>query len=126
MTMSTNPETLNLKSRGNYITAYLELPESHDVSRINLETVTLIVEGSEIYAEDFPISIGDYNNNGIQDLMLKFDRYSVQNACTETGLIEFTLKCKTYYGTSFIGSDDVIVIDKGKEHFSENQGSVSY
>ena len=121
-----DPDTLNLKSKGNYITAYIELPESYDVSNIDMATVSLIVDGSEIPAEDFPFSIGDYNNNSIQDLMVKFDRNAVQTACTETGLIEFTLKCKTYYGTSFTGSDDVLVIDKGKEHFSENQGSVSY
>jgi hypothetical protein len=121
-----NPDTLNLKSRGSYITAYIELPEGYDVSNIDMSTVKLNIEGSEIYAEDLPFSIGDYNINGVQDIMVKFDRGLVQNACNVTGPIESSLNCKAYDGTLFVGSDVFLVIDKGKDHFSEDQDSVVY
>ena len=69
------PKTLNLKSRGTWITAYIELPEPYDVSDINVTTVFL--DGA-IPAESKPWAIGDYDNDGISDeLMVKFDRYTV-------------------------------------------------
>jgi hypothetical protein len=126
LTLDINPDTLNLKSKGNYITAYIELPDGYDAVDIDFSTVKLMVNSSEIKAEEFPYSFGDYNNNGVQDLMVKFDRNSVQETCVDTGLIPFTLNCSSYDGQSFFGTDDVFIIDKGKEHISDAQDSVVY
>ena len=125
LSIDIDPDTLNLKSKGKYITCYMELPEGYDVSNIKPETVTLTIGEATIYAELSPTEIGDYDDNSIPDLMVKFDRQSVQDACAP-GTVEITVYCETYNGTSFEGTDTVLVIEKGKEHFSDDQGSVVY
>lgn len=119
------PDTLNLKSKGNFVTCYIELPEGYDVGDIALETVTLSIGETIIGAELSPTEIGDYNGNGIPDLMVKFDRQLVQDACAP-GPVEMTVYCETYDGDSLEGTDTILVIEKGKEHFSDDQGSVVY
>ena len=104
---------MNKKSNGNFITCYIELPEEYDVDYIDTGAITLTIDGATIYVESFPMKIGDYNDNGIPDLMVKFDRQSVQDACVP-GVTEMTLYCELYDGTIFEGEDTVLVIDKGR------------
>ena len=119
------PDTLNLKSKGNYVTCYIEINDGYDASDIDTETVVLIIGDTTIEAELSPTEVGDYNYNGVPDLMVKFDRQSIQDACASDTL-EIRVNCETYDGTSLQGTDTVFVIDKGKAHFSEDQGSVIY
>jgi concanavalin A-like lectin/glucanase superfamily protein len=112
-TLDIRPDTLNKKSNGNFITCYIELPGEYDVDFIDIETITLTVDEATIYVESFPMKIGDYNDNGIPDLMVKFDRQSGQDACVP-GVVEMTLYCELYDGTIFEGEDTVLVIDKGR------------
>lgn len=69
-----NPDALNLASKGEWITAYIELPVSYNVSGINVSSILL---NNTISAELIPTTIGDYDNDSIPDLMIKFDRASV-------------------------------------------------
>lgn len=124
-TVDIHPDTLNKKSKGKYITSYIELPETYSVEDIDIETVILSVNEDSIQAESSPTEIGDYNDNGIPDFMVKFDRQLVQDACG-TGAVEMTLTCQNYDGVSFEGTDIVLAIEKGQEHYSEDQGSVIY
>jgi len=73
-TVDIYPETLNLKSIGTWITAYIELPESYDVSDINVTTVLL--DGT-VPADSKLWAIGDYDKDGVSDMMVKFDRQTV-------------------------------------------------
>jgi len=79
-TVDIAPDTINLKSKGKWITAYIELSENHNVSNINRTTVllnhTIPVDSFWI---DKPLEsvIGDYDNDGITDLMVKFDRQAL-------------------------------------------------
>jgi len=73
-TVSIDPDTLNLRSKGKWITAYIELPEGYDVNDINTTTIML---NNTIQAELIPAAIGDYDEDGISDLMVKFDRTAV-------------------------------------------------
>ena len=73
-TVDIYPETLNLKSNGTWITAYIELPESYDVSDIDVATVFL--DGA-IPADSKRWEIGDYDEDGVSDIMVKFDRQAV-------------------------------------------------
>jgi hypothetical protein len=73
-TVDIHPETLNLKGNGTWITAYIELPESYDVSDIDVATVFL--DGT-ISADSKLWAIGDYDKDGISDMMVKFDRQAV-------------------------------------------------
>lgn len=76
-TIDFNPNTLNLKSKGNYVTAYIELPKDYDVSKIDVSSVKLNMN-SVVPALLKPTALGDYDKDGIQDLMVKFDRQEVQ------------------------------------------------
>jgi hypothetical protein len=73
-TVDIYPETLNLKSNGTWVTAYIELPEGYNVSDINVTTVFL--DGT-IPADSKLWKIGDYDEDGVSDIMVKFDRQTV-------------------------------------------------
>ena len=105
------PDTLNLDSKGRWITTYIEFPENYDVNDIDVNTVIL---HNQIQAEDNPTEIGDYDNDGIADIMLKFDRYAVQEILEEGDKVEINIKGELFDGTSFEGSDTIRIIDKGK------------
>jgi len=116
------PETLNLKSNGEWITAYIELPEGYDIADIDVSTIYL-VDAIPIDTSA-PATVGDYDSDGISDLMVKFDRTAVV-AYLGTGDVtedetgtdyceELTLTGKLTDGTPFEGSDTVRIIDKGK------------
>lgn len=75
-TVDIDPDTLNLKSKGNWITAYVELPEGYDANDINTSTVLL---NDTISAEVHPTGVGDEDNDGVPDLMVKFDRAEVKS-----------------------------------------------
>ena len=105
------PETLNLKSKGKWVTAYIELPGGYDVSNIDVGTVML---NDHVSAEANPTKIGDYDDDGIIDLMVKFDRSAVQEILEVGDEIEITVTGELTDGTVFEGSDTIRVIDKGK------------
>jgi hypothetical protein len=75
-----DPDTLNLKSKGKWITAYIELPWIWNVRDIKIETVKL---NGVVPAELRPIQVGDYDEDGIEDLMVKFDRSAVISLVTQ-------------------------------------------
>jgi hypothetical protein len=109
-TVDIDPDTLNLKSNGNWVTAYIELPEGHDVANIDVGTVLL---EDTIPAASHPTDVGDHDGDGIPDLMVKFSRadliaYLKANGLT-SGDVELTV---TGYVDSvlFEGSDTIRVI----------------
>ncbi len=114
-----DPDTLNLKGKGRWITAYIELPEGYDVNDINVSTILL---NDTVPAELHPTEVGDYDEDGIPDLMVKFDRDEVisliesnlntrERVCTVT----LTITGKLYDGTRFQGRDSirVLIVRKG-------------
>jgi hypothetical protein len=76
------PHILNRKSKSKYVTCYIELPLGMDVNSIDVSTITLSLNGSEIMAEPYPVKIGDYDSDTVPDLMVKFNRKAIQNAAT--------------------------------------------
>ncbi|UCE28568.1 MAG: hypothetical protein JSV85_04615 [Candidatus Bathyarchaeota archaeon] len=67
-----DPDTLSLRSQGRWITAYIELPEGYNVSDVDVSSIKL----NETFSvdPDAPTQIGDYDSDGIPDLMVKFNR----------------------------------------------------
>jgi len=72
-----DPDSLLLKEggNGNWITAYIGLPEGYDVENINVSTVTLNVMGKNV-----TVSKSDIQEN---KLMVKFDRVTVVSQIRE-------------------------------------------
>lgn len=70
-----DPDTLNLKSKRGWITAYIEIYDGRDVRDIDVGTLLL---NETIPAERWPTTIGDYDEDSVPDLMVKFNRSRVQ------------------------------------------------
>jgi hypothetical protein len=104
-----DPDTLNLKSKGRWITAYIELPEGYAVENIDVGTVRLLIENENVPVEPWPTEIGDYDNDGIADLMVKFDRQAAQ-ALLDVGVHELLVTGEVG-GVPFEGSDNLRVIE---------------
>ncbi len=95
-----------------YIDAFIELPEGYDVSEIDRSTILL---NDTIPVDPFwvevPIEsvIGDYDNDAIPDLMVKFDREAVSDLIISKGVmygnVTLTLRGQLYSGALFGGSD---------------------
>jgi len=103
-----DPDTLNLKSKGKYVTVYIELPVSYDVNDINVASIKL---NNQIQAETKPTQIGDYDNNGAPDLMVKLDRAAVQTILKTGDKIKITISGRLNDGRPFEGTDTIKVID---------------
>jgi len=99
------PETLSLHSFGRWITAYIELPEGYDVSDIDISTVTL---NDEVAAESHPPKVGDYDKDGVSDLMVKFSRIEVMRSIFRKGENTLTVGGEMIR-SPFVGSDTIRV-----------------
>lgn len=69
------PRTLNLQSKGRYITAKLELPPQFPVQNVDLTTVYLNDAITPVLSKT---SIEDENQDGIDEYIIKFDRTEFQ------------------------------------------------
>jgi hypothetical protein len=107
------PTVLNTNAKGGYITVYIEFsggtasPTDIDVSSVTLSnaagTATVAV------APESPTAVGDGNDNGVIDRMVKFDRATVQSWFAATGEQTVRVKGRLIDGRQFTG-DDVILV----------------
>ncbi|MFC1994329.1 MauE/DoxX family redox-associated membrane protein, partial [Chloroflexota bacterium] len=126
-TVDIDPNSLNLKSKGakNAVTAYIELPMGANASEVDINTVTLNVNGTIIAAEEKPTSVGDHDNDGITDIMVKFNRQKLIDELLDIELstwgkiskwlgwkVNFKLVVDGYLsdGSNFTGEDTIKVI----------------
>jgi len=111
-TVDFDPDTLNLKSKGKVVTVYIELPEGYDVEEIDISTVML---NGIVPAWAHPTDVGDYDSDGVSDLMVKFDRSDVQDVLEPGNEVEVTVSGQLTDGTTFEGTDTIRVIEKEKK-----------
>lgn len=117
-TIDIDPDTLNLKSKGNWITVYTELPEDYSVEDIDIYSVILskingVLLEPPLYTIG-PSEIGDYDENDIPDLMVKFDRQELI-PLLEVGDVKLIISGELVDGPMFEGTDTIRVIEKGKK-----------
>jgi parallel beta-helix repeat protein len=121
VTVDVNSDTLNLKSKGEWITCYIELPESYNVSDIDIYSIrlndTLPVSLLPNPPVPVPTEIGDYDNDGIPDLMVKFNRTEVSSWIYDDLGIQYGNVTLTITGevdgTPFEGTDMIKVLFPG-------------
>lgn len=112
-TVAFKPETLNLKERGRWVTAFIELASPYDVNNINVSTVSI--------EEVVPVSWGKVEK---YKLMVKFDTSVVIDFIwtskllhmrivppQENKYIELTVTGRLADGTWFEGKDRIKVIN---------------
>jgi hypothetical protein len=104
-----DPDTLNLKSKGDWVTVYIELPDGYDVNNIDISTIML---NDVVPAELHPTEIGDYDDDGIPDLMIKFNRASVIAIVDPGDSVEIKITGALLDGTAFEGTDTIRIIGK--------------
>lgn len=109
-----NPGALSLRSKGKWITAYIELPDGYSVDDVDVSTILL---NDTVPAEMYPTSIGDYDGDSTPDLMVKFDRQSVieliladYQSTEKLGEVTLTITGELFNGTPFEGSDSITTI----------------
>ncbi|MHC4889842.1 MAG: right-handed parallel beta-helix repeat-containing protein, partial [Planctomycetota bacterium] len=99
------PRTINLTSKGKWITSLFWLPKEYDVADIDPNSVLL--EG-EIQAELFRVDEEE------QVAVARFSRSEVQGILN-VGQVELIISGRLTDGTIFEGTDTIRVIDKGKK-----------
>jgi predicted outer membrane repeat protein len=100
------PDVLNPRSRGRWITCYIELDQSLSPDDIDVATVRL---NDSIPAELHPTGVGDYDDDGIADRMVKFSRSDVMAVLNGLGEVEVRVSGDVS-GVSFAGTDTVRVL----------------
>ena len=103
------------------------LTEIFDVSSVDVSTVKLwrsYTDGSGDHLDlitlalSEPTSVGDYDSDGVPDVMVKFDRATVAQYLRDNGIltgeVDLVITGETTNGSDFSGGDSVKVISKGK------------
>jgi YVTN family beta-propeller protein len=99
------PRTLNLQSRGRFVTGLIELPVSApidvydiDVGSVLLQDTISVVPGSAEF--------GDEDGDGAEDLVVKFDRSEFQAVIPQGEFVEVTISGEAGIHT-FMGLDTI-------------------
>ena len=107
-----DPDSLNLKNKNGKATVYIELPDSYDVSAIDISTIKL--NGAPALTK--PTSIGDYDKDGVPDLMVKFERSTIIPMIVPKGeMATITVSGQLFHnGRSmiFTGKDIIRIVQK--------------
>jgi len=103
-TVDIDPDTLNLQSKGKWITCHIAFPADANVADVNSNTILL---NDQVKAEWTMIE------EEAQVLMAKFSRSAVEDIL-QPGIVELTVSGKLNDGTRFEGKDTITVINKGK------------
>jgi hypothetical protein len=114
-TIDIDPDTLNLKSKGQWITSYIELP-MHDVSEIYVSSVALTTQSGATIPVDMsgPYTVGDYDSDGEADLMVKFSRATVVEALSGAEYETIYVWGSLVDNGKFEGTDTIRLIQKVK------------
>jgi hypothetical protein len=100
------PKVLNLKSRGQWVTAHISLPEQYKEEDIDVSSVRLLYKGSFVKAE--------WGKATKQFLMVKFSGDGViEMLKSETGKVQLTVT-GLVNGIEFSGTDTITVIKPGR------------
>jgi len=93
------------------VTTYFELPKGYNLNEIDLESIKL---NNQIPIKLRLIQIGDYDQNGILNLMVKFARSAVQSILEVGEEVKIIISGQLIDGRTFEGSDTIRVISPGK------------
>jgi predicted outer membrane repeat protein len=111
------PDVLNRQRLARWVTCYIELAEGFDPENIDITTVAL---NDSVFAEHTPTSVGDYDDDGVPDCMVKFSGPRVMGSIEGLGEVELTVSGQVA-GQGFTGVDTVRVIARRGQHAYQAQ-----
>lgn len=106
-----DPQVVNLASNGKWVSAHIELPEGHDVADIVLST--LLLNGAVPADLSHKAVVGDADNDGLPDLMVKFSRDALQQYLVVGPDQRVVVSGTLSDGAVFVGYDVIKVVDGG-------------
>lgn len=120
-TIDINPDTFSLICKGEWVTCYIELPEGYDVSDIDICSIrlndTFPVSLLVVPPVPVPTEIGDYDEDGTPDLMVKFNMTELTSYIRLQGIkygnVTLKITGNLTDGTQFEGEDTVKVLLPG-------------
>lgn len=118
--VNVDPGTLNLKSKGQWITAYVQLPEGYNAADIDVATILLngtilpVLNPNYGFVTNSSEYLVDHNNDGILERMVKFNRAAVEFYIYYTqgiryGNVALTITGELLDGTPFEGTAIIFV-----------------
>lgn len=91
---------------------YVELPQGYNVSQVGIPSLRLFVDGKGVTVQPSPVEVGDYNSNGVPDLMVKLDGRTFAGALSPyPGMIEVSIIGYLTNGDIVAGSDQVKIVN---------------
>jgi hypothetical protein len=129
VSIAIDPQTLNLFSNGNYITAYVEPPQGYSIYDIRI--ISILLNGTISIDPNAAVTVCDHDGDSIPDLTIKFSRETVIDYVLDHINLEELLKKRRVEitltltgtmidGTSFEGSDTVnclLRLNRGTQEF---------
>lgn len=118
-----NPNALNLKGQGQWITAHIRLPEGYDTKDIDATTILLNGTISPVLDPKYGfIATSEHlsdNGDGTK-CMVKFNRNEVASRIyndlgLERGCVTLSVTGELYNGTQFEGRDSIKVLFPGSK-----------
>ena len=109
-----DPNTLNPRRMGKWVTVYIELPAGYDVGDILIESVVL----NGRFPATGPYEIKDFDKDRVQELMVRFDwRKALRvDDVTVSETMTMTVSGFLKNGTAFQGSDDITIVPAKEKH----------
>jgi hypothetical protein len=119
-----DPDTLNLISQGQWITAYIQLSEGHDAEDINATTISFngtispVLDPKYDFVTNSSEYIVDHDGDEVLERMVKFNRTEIaswihDDLGIEYGDVILKISGKLYGGTPFEGTDIIRVLFPG-------------
>jgi hypothetical protein len=105
-TIDFDPDSVNLKDKSQYVTAYVELPPGYDVRQIDISSIRL---NGTVPALAKSAKVGDYDKDRVPDLMVKFNAPEVKRLLTPGSSVKMTITGEVA-GIAFEGNDTIRVI----------------
>ena len=127
-TVHFDPRELNLKSKGRWVTCYIELPNGFPVSDIDIASVAIgKINGQPLVpslCREGQTEIGDFDQDGTPDLMVKFNRQELIDVLVDMGIeggdqVELTVTGNLVCGRFFEGSDVIGIVENGDDGHGE-------
>ncbi len=112
-TVDFDPDTLNPRSRGRWVTVYIELPPGHDPGDVDAATVRMndflspVLDPRHGFVRDPAGYLVDHDGDGLAERMVKFDRADVF-ALLPPGTHRIRITGKLADGTAFSGMSDPV------------------